>query len=216
MSLRCDRDAARAPAQPTMPFDDRRRQLASEPIEGDAPRPVLEPRDRRLRREVTARHRVAPEQQLVDRVVGEPVRVLAVGVAARDAETPAGRPGPQAYPETSPALAPSTRHRANALTSPRRRRSRLPRSRPQAARRCHSEFACSRSNVWRPAVCRTDRERMAGSEDPWDSAAAAGMHRCRMHCAPPTPYTSLALMFSPLRGFRSMVTEFATRGSPLR
>ena len=63
-------------------------QLASEPIERDAARTVLEPRDRRLRRQPTARQRVAPEQQLVDRVVSEPVRIVAVGMAAGDPEYP--------------------------------------------------------------------------------------------------------------------------------
>ena len=84
-----DRDAAHPPAQPAaMPLDDRRRQLAPQPIERNAPRTVLEPRDRRLRGQTRARHRVAPEQQLVNWVVGEPVRIVAVGMAAGDAEHP--------------------------------------------------------------------------------------------------------------------------------
>ena len=54
-----------------MPLDDASRQLPSHPVEGAATHVVLEPRDRRLRRQARARHRVPPEQQLVDGVVGE-------------------------------------------------------------------------------------------------------------------------------------------------
>ena len=73
--VQVDRDALRSPVQPAaMPLDDRRRQLAPQPIERDAARTVLEPRDRRLRRQAPAGHRVAPQQQLVDRIVGESVR----------------------------------------------------------------------------------------------------------------------------------------------
>ena len=71
-----------------MPLDDRRRQLAPQPIERDAPRVVLEARDRRLRRQARAGHWVGPQQQLVDRVVGQPVRIVAIGVPAGDAEDP--------------------------------------------------------------------------------------------------------------------------------
>src|SRR5437870_1209527 len=46
-------------------------------------RRVLEPRERRLRRQGGAGDRIAVEQQLVDRVVGQPGGVVAVGVATR-------------------------------------------------------------------------------------------------------------------------------------
>ena len=47
---------------------------------------VLEPRQRRLRAEGRARERIAVHQQLVDRIVGQPGGVVAVGVAAGQAE----------------------------------------------------------------------------------------------------------------------------------
>ena len=83
--VQIDRDTPRPPVQAApMPVDDAGRQLPAHPIEGGAAHPVLEPRDRRLRRQARARHRVPPEQQLVDGVVG----IVAVRVAARDAEDP--------------------------------------------------------------------------------------------------------------------------------
>ena len=56
--------------------------------ERDAAGVVLEARDRRLRRQARASHRVAPQQQLVDRVVGERVRIVAIGISEGDAEDP--------------------------------------------------------------------------------------------------------------------------------
>ncbi len=47
---------------------------------------VLEARDRRLRRQTVAVDRVAPQQQFVDRIVGQPVGVIAVGMATGDRE----------------------------------------------------------------------------------------------------------------------------------
>ena len=49
---------------------------------------VLEARDRRLRGQAAALDRIAPQQQFVDRIVGEPVSVIAVGMATRDREHP--------------------------------------------------------------------------------------------------------------------------------
>ena len=43
---------------------------------------------RRLRRQGRAGHRVPPEQQLVDGVVGQVVGIVAIGMTARDAEDP--------------------------------------------------------------------------------------------------------------------------------
>ena len=49
---------------------------------------VLEARDRRLRGQAAAVDRIAPQQQFVDRIVGEPVAVIAVGMATRDRKDP--------------------------------------------------------------------------------------------------------------------------------
>ena len=64
----------RPPVQPVlMPLDDPHRQLARQLVESGPADTVLEPRDRRLRGQRLAGDRVPPEQQLVDRVVGEVV-----------------------------------------------------------------------------------------------------------------------------------------------
>jgi hypothetical protein len=49
---------------------------------------VLEARDRRLRRQAGAVDRVAAQQQFVDRIVGEPVGVIAVRMPTRDRKDP--------------------------------------------------------------------------------------------------------------------------------
>ena len=69
-----------------MPRDDPRGQLLGHAVERAAVERVLEPRQRRLRRQALTRNRVSVEQQLVHRVVGEAVAVVAVGMAAGDAE----------------------------------------------------------------------------------------------------------------------------------
>ena len=75
-----DRDSTRAPAPPpVMPFDDTGRQLAPHRIEFLAAHLVFEARHRRLRGERLARHRVPIEQELVNRVVGEPVGIVPMG-----------------------------------------------------------------------------------------------------------------------------------------
>ena len=71
-----------------MTLDDARCQLAPHPVEHGAARAVLESRDRGLRRQGRAGHRVPPEQQLVDGVVGQVVGIVAIGMTARDAEDP--------------------------------------------------------------------------------------------------------------------------------
>ena len=87
--IQIDGDTPHPPVQTTpMPLDDARRQLAPHPVERGAARAVLEPRDRRLRRQGRAGHRVPPEQQLVDGVVGQVVGIVAIGMTARDAEDP--------------------------------------------------------------------------------------------------------------------------------
>ena len=57
---------------------------------------MLEARDRRLRRQAAAVNRIASQQQLVDRILGESVAVIAVGMAARDREDPLGDQLPDA------------------------------------------------------------------------------------------------------------------------
>ena len=69
-----------------MPRDDPRGQLVGHAVERAAVDCVLEPRQRRLRRQALARNRVSVEQQLVDGVVGETVAIIAVGMAAGDAK----------------------------------------------------------------------------------------------------------------------------------
>ena len=87
--VQIDRDTPRPPVQAApMPLDDASRQLPSHPVEGAATHVVLEPRDRRLRRQARAGHRVPPEQQLVDGVVGEVVGIVAIRMTARDAKDP--------------------------------------------------------------------------------------------------------------------------------
>ena len=87
--VQIDRDPARPPVQAApMTLDDARCQLAAHPVEHGAARAVLESRDRGLRRQGRAGHRVPPEQQLVDGVVGQVVGIVAIGMTARDAEDP--------------------------------------------------------------------------------------------------------------------------------
>ena len=64
------------------------RQLAPQRFEGGPAHPVLTPRDRRRGDQRLTGHRVSPEQQIADRVGGEVVGVIAIGMAARDAEDP--------------------------------------------------------------------------------------------------------------------------------
>ena len=85
--VQIDRDAPRPPVQTAaMPLDDPRGQLVGHAVERAAVDCVLEPRQRRLRRQALARNRVSVEQQLVDRVLGETVAIIAVGMAAGDAK----------------------------------------------------------------------------------------------------------------------------------
>ena len=94
-----------------------RGQLASHPIQCRARGAVLEPRNRRLRGQGSAGHRVAPEQQLVDGVVGEMVGVVAVGMAARDAEDPLVEQVRQRVPHLA-GFAPVDQTGTNPATSP--------------------------------------------------------------------------------------------------
>ena len=70
-----------------MPVDDVTcRQLAPHPVERGADRAVLEPRDRRLGRQGPAGHRVPPEQQLVDGVVGQVVGIVAIALVSHKSQ----------------------------------------------------------------------------------------------------------------------------------
>jgi hypothetical protein len=85
--VQVDRDAPRPPGQAAaMPRDDPRGQLLGHAVDPAAVDRVLEPRQRRLRGQALTRNRVSVEQQLVNGVVGEAVAVVAVGMAAGDAE----------------------------------------------------------------------------------------------------------------------------------
>ena len=84
--IEVDRDQASAPSPAAMagqhPVGERVAHGAQHP----RGRRALEPRDRRLRRQAAALDRVAPQQQFVDRIVGESVSVIAIGMATRDRE----------------------------------------------------------------------------------------------------------------------------------
>ena len=104
--VQIDRDAPRPPVQTAaMPLDDPRGQLVGHAVERAAVDCVLEPRQRRLRRQALARNRVSVEQQLVDGVVGETVAIIAVGMAAGRCQRCAGRSGPRASDGSCPAPA---------------------------------------------------------------------------------------------------------------
>ena len=85
--IEIDRDATRAPAQPlAMAIDHGGRQRAADAIQRTRPDAIFKPRDRGLRGEGLPLHRIAVEQQLLDRIVGEPVGIVAIGIAGGDAE----------------------------------------------------------------------------------------------------------------------------------
>ena len=87
--VQVDRDPPR-PTLPALPvaLDDALGQLPSHPVQGAPTRAVLEARQRRLRRQTLAGHRVPPQQQLVDGILGQMVGIVPVRMAARDAEHP--------------------------------------------------------------------------------------------------------------------------------
>ncbi len=60
----------------------------AEAVEVGARHGILEPRERGLRAQGGASHGIAAEQELLHRIVGEPRRVVAIGVAAGQAEHP--------------------------------------------------------------------------------------------------------------------------------
>ena len=92
--------------------------LPPQPMERETARVVLEARHRRLRRQAVARHQIAPDQQLVDRIIGDPVPIVAVRTAARDAEHPLAAQVLKRMPKFLRRPLLPTRHRANPLTNP--------------------------------------------------------------------------------------------------
>jgi len=83
--IQVDRDAPGSALEPpAMVLDDRLGQHVPHRQQLAPPHGVLEPRQRGLRGQGRPRDRIAVDQQLVDRVVGQPGRVVAVGVAAGD------------------------------------------------------------------------------------------------------------------------------------
>ena len=97
-----DRDASRPVAQPAaMPLDDRRRQLAPEPIERAAAGTVLEPRDRAATpADLRPPGRARAAACRSGRRRADPNRCYRDG--RRRCRTPAGRPGPRACAGPSP------------------------------------------------------------------------------------------------------------------
>ena len=93
------------PEPPSMAFDDARAQLTPHPIQRAARRAVLEARDRRLRGHRVAGHRVAPEQRLVNGVVGPMVGVIAVGMGHRRCRRSAVRVARPTYAARCPVSA---------------------------------------------------------------------------------------------------------------
>ena len=87
--IQIDRDATDFAAQPpAMAPDHKIRQRFSESVEVFRANGILKTRQRRLRSQGSAVDRVAPQQRLVDRVSRETSSIVAVGVTAREPESP--------------------------------------------------------------------------------------------------------------------------------
>ncbi len=87
-AIEIDRNQPDAPSASAMPRNHRVGERVAHGEQHPRGGGVLETRDRRLRGQATALDRIAPQQQFVDRIVGEPVSVIAVGMATRDREHP--------------------------------------------------------------------------------------------------------------------------------
>ena len=94
--IEIDRDQPDAAAAAAMPGNHRVGERVAHGEQHPRGRRVLEARDRRLRGQAAAVDRIAPQQQFVDRILGEPVAVIAIGMAARDREDPLGDQIPDA------------------------------------------------------------------------------------------------------------------------
>ena len=86
--IEIDRNEPDAAPSPAMPGNHRVGERVAHGEQHPRGGRVLEARDRRLRGQAAAVDRIAPQQQFVDRIVGEPVAVIAVGMATRDREDP--------------------------------------------------------------------------------------------------------------------------------
>ncbi len=86
--IEVDRDQPDAAPAPTMLGDHGVRKRRAHREQHPRGGRVLEPRDRRLRGQAAAVDRIASQQQFVDRIIGEPVGVIAVGMATGDREDP--------------------------------------------------------------------------------------------------------------------------------
>ncbi len=85
--IEIDRDAPRAAVQPALvPIHDPHREGVPHLIQLGAPHPVFKPRDGRLRGQRDPVDGIAVDQQFLNRIVGQPVRVVAIGIPARDPE----------------------------------------------------------------------------------------------------------------------------------
>ena len=94
--IQIDRDQPDAAAAAAMPGNHRVGERVAHGEQHPRGRRVLEARDRRLRGQAAPVNRVAPQQQFVDRILGEPIAVIAIGMAARDREDPLGDQIPDA------------------------------------------------------------------------------------------------------------------------
>jgi hypothetical protein len=86
--IEIDRDPARATLPSAMPRDHRIGQRLTERIERARTDRILEARHGGLRGEARPGDRVALEQQFLNRIVRQAIRVIGIGIAARDPEDP--------------------------------------------------------------------------------------------------------------------------------
>ena len=87
-----DRDLPHAAMQTTtVACEDAGRQRAPHLEQHLAGRAVLEARDRRLRRQARADDRIAAEQQFMHRIVGQPIGIIRIGIAAGQSKDSLGQ-----------------------------------------------------------------------------------------------------------------------------
>ena len=157
-----DRNPADPSAEPSvMPLEHAGRQLASHCIELLAPHVVFEAGDRRLRGERLAGHGVPPEQQLVNGVVAQPVGIVPIGMATRDAEDPLAEQVRQRS-RTLPACRSSTRHWVNPSITPYCRSAALRTAPPSSRAAIEGGNACRGDPERGQSVvpCRSSRTRL--------------------------------------------------------
>jgi hypothetical protein len=87
--IEIDRDAPRSTSQAmAIVLDDEIGQRGTHAIERQRAKAILEARQGRLRSQRITVDRITTDEQFVDRVLGKPSRVVAVGVTARESEHP--------------------------------------------------------------------------------------------------------------------------------